>query len=329
MKKVKAITPGLMICLTIAPVAWFLGQNFKVIGGAIFAILIGMLVRLFWNPPGVFENGIKFTSKKVLQYAIIFLGFEMNIFRVMETGKDSIFIIFVSLTSAFLTAWFIGRLIKIEENTKTLIGVGTAICGGSAIAAAAPAIGADDREIAQSISTIFLFNIAAVFVFPTLGRLLGMSDPGFGIWAGAAINDTSSVTAAAISFSAEALKFAVIVKLTRTLMIIPVTLGLALKAAKEKGVSRKIKIISIFPFFILGFLVTSLIATSGIIPTEVISGLAKLSKFMIVAAMSAIGLSTSIVSLVKNGKKSICLGFICWAAVAVSTISVMYIMKIW
>lgn len=329
MKKVKDITPGLMLCLVFAPIAWVLGQNFMVIGGAIFAIMIGMFVRLFWDPPGIFESGIKFTSKKALQYAIIFLGFGMNIVRVMETGRDSLLIIFVSLTAAFLTAYLIGRIIQIEENTVTLIGVGTAICGGSAIAAVAPVIGADDREIAQSISTIFLFNIAAVFVFPVLGRLLGMSDPGFGMWAGAAINDTSSVTAAAISFSAEALKVAVIVKLTRTLMIIPVTLGLALKTAKEKGAGGKVKITNIFPFFILGFLVTSLLATSGIVPVEWINGLTNLSKFMIVVAMSAIGLSTNIVSLIKNGKKPLCLGFICWLAVAFSTISVLAAMKIW
>jgi len=323
----KSIAPGVGICLIIASAAWVLGQNFVVVGGAIFAIIIGMAVRLFWNPPGLFGSGIKFASKKVLQYAIIFLGFQMNIVRVLETGRDSLFLILLSLSSAFLAAYFVGRILKIESNTNILIGVGTAICGGSAIAAAAPVIGADDQEIAQSISTIFLFNIVAVFAFPVLGRLLGMSDAGFGIWAGVAINDTSSVTAAAISFSAEALTFAVIVKLTRTLMIIPVTVGLAFKTPKEKN-GGKIKITNVFPFFILGFIGTSLVATSGMIPAATLVLLAQLSKFMIVVAMSAIGLSTDVVSLVKNGKKPIALGFICWAAVAVATISAMAAIKI-
>ena len=320
MKKIKEIVPGLAICLVIAPVAWILGQNIRVIGGAIFALVIGMLIRLLWTPQALFAGGIKFTSKKILQYAIILLGFEMNIVKVLETGRDSLFVMLFSLVSAFVVAYVIGRLIKVEANSATLIGVGTAICGGSAIAAAAPVIGAKDEEIAQSISTIFLFNIIAVFVFPALGRLLGMGDASFGIWAGTAINDTSSVVAAASSWSDDTLKLATIVKLTRTLMIVPVTLVLALYAAKKKGTGGKAKMSKIFPFFVLGFLAASLIASAGIIPAEYSSMFVRIGKFMIVAAMSAIGLSTNIVSLIKNAKKPIFLGAVCWIAVASSTL---------
>ena len=329
MKKAKEIIPGLLICFVIAPIAWFLGQNVRIIGGAVFAIVIGMLIRFFWRPPQVFERGIKFTSKRILQYSIILLGFEMNIIKVMETGRDSIFVMLFSLTAAFVTAFVAGRLIKISSNPMTLIGVGTAICGGSAIAATAPVIGADDEEIAQSISTIFLFNIIAVFVFPLLGRLFGMSDSGFGIWAGTAVNDTSSVVAAASSWSDDALKLATIVKLTRTLMIVPVTLVLAVITAKKKGAGGKVRISKVFPFFILGFLAASLVATSAILPVEFSRTLVQIGKFMIVAAMSAIGLSTDIIALVKSGKKSILLGFVCWIAVAASTILALTIMKVW
>ena len=313
----------------IAFAAWLLGQQFAVIGGAVFAIVIGMLTRFFWNPPGTFEGGIKFTSKKVLQYAIILLGFEMNIVKVMETGRDSLFVMIFSLAAAFGTAYLVGRLMKIKANSTMLIGVGTAICGGSAIAATAPVIGADDDEIAQSVSTIFLFNIIAVFIFPALGHILGMSDFGFGIWAGTAINDTSSVVAAASSWSDGALKLATIVKLTRTLMIVPITLVLALVTFKKQGAGGDFKVTKIFPFFVLGFLAASLAATSGIIPAEYSRTFVQIGKFMIIAAMSAIGLSTNIVALIKNGKKPIFLGLACWAAVAVSTIIALIIMKVW
>ena len=329
MKKAKETIPGVVICLVIAPIAWVLGQTVRVIGGAVFAIIIGMLIRFFWNLPKVFDAGIKFTSKKILRYAIVLLGFEMNIVRVLETGRDSALVMLFSLAAAFAAAYLVGRLIKIKTNSATLIGVGTGICGGSAIAATAPVIGANDEEIAQSISTIFLFNIIAVFIFPVLGRLLGMSDTGFGIWAGTAVNDTSSVVAAASSWSDDALKLATIVKLTRTLMIVPVTLILALITARTKGAGGKVRITAIFPFFVLGFFVASLIATSGIIPTEVTGFCVQIGKFMIVIAMSAIGLSTNIVSLVKSGKKPIFLGFICWVTVALSSILVLVITKVW
>jgi len=329
MKRITKIIPGLAICIVIASLAWVLGQNIKIVGGAVFALIIGMLVRLLWTPSLRFTGGIKFSSKKVLQYAIILLGLEMNIIRVLETGRDSLFVMLFSLAAAFGAAYLVGRSIKVEANSATLIGVGTAICGGSAIAAAAPVIGAKDEEIAQSISTIFLFNIIAVFIFPAFGRLLGMGDAGFGIWAGTAINDTSSVLAAASSWSDDTLKLAAIVKLTRTLMIVPVTFALALIVAKKKGTGGKAAMSKIFPFFVLGFLAASLIASTGIIPPAYSNAFVQAGKFMIVAAMSAIGLSTNIITLIKNGKRPIILGAVCWIAVALSTILALVVIDIW
>ena len=333
-KKIADIAPGTLVCFAIAGVAWALGQNFKVVGGAVFAIVIGMLIRFFWDPPKIFAGGLKFTSKRILQYAIIFLGFEMNIIKVMETGRDSLFVMLFTFAAAFGAAFFIGKLIKINAKSATLIGVGTGICGGSAIAAAAPVIGAGSDEIAQSVSTIFLFNVIAVFVFPVFGRLLGMGDAGFGIWAGTAVNDTSSVMAVASGWSDEALKLATVVKLTRTLMIIPVTMVLAVITARGKsagntgnngnsgnsGENARFRIKKVFPFFVLGFLAASLVATTGVMPPEYARALSQVGKFMIVAAMGAIGLSINIVSLVKNGKKPILLGLSCWVAVAAFTL---------
>ncbi len=243
MNKAKQTVPGIILCIAIAAPAWFLGKSFPLIGAPVFGILFGMALA---KKAPHFEHGIKFTSKKILQYSIILLGFEMNLFNVLRVGSQSLYVMLFTLSAAFLTAFFLGRALKLEGKMTTLIGVGTCICGGSAIAATAPVIQAKDEDVAHAISTIFLFNIIAVFIFPALGHLLGMTDKGFGMWAGTAVNDTSSVVAAATAWSTAAgnntaLAFATIVKLTRTLLIVPVTLVLALYTARnsraESGIS--------------------------------------------------------------------------------------------
>ena len=182
---------GIIFCFITAIPAWLLGMKFPIIGGPVFGILIGMIIAFFRRPEKL-EKGIKFTSKYILQYSIILLGFEMNLFNVIKVGGQSLLVMLFTLTSSFITAYIMGRLLKTDGDITTLIGVGTSICGGSAIAATAPVIRAKDEDVAQAISTIFLFNIIAVFIFPALGHLLDLSDTGFGMWAGTAINDTNS-----------------------------------------------------------------------------------------------------------------------------------------
>ena len=188
----KKYTAGLLICLAISIPAWFLGRLFPVVGGPVCAILIGMAIAPFIKGKERFRPGIAFTSKKILQYAVVLLGFGMNLSVVLEKGRQSLPIILATITTSILIAVLLFRLLKIPTKSAILIGVGSSICGGSAIAATAPVIEADDEEIAQSISVIFLFNIAAALIFPALGTALGLSNEGFGLFAGTAINDTSS-----------------------------------------------------------------------------------------------------------------------------------------
>lgn len=324
----KKLIPGLLLCLAIALPAWLLGKAFPVIGGPVFGILIGIIIAT-WKRPSYFSEGIKFTSKKLLQTAIILLGFEMNLFNVLKVGSQSLLVMVFTLAAAFLTAWLVGRALKLKGNIPTLIGVGTAICGGSAIAATAPVIKADDKEIAYSISTIFLFNVAAVFIFPFIGHLIGMNDTGFGIWAGTAINDTSSVVAAGYSYSDAAGSLATIVKLTRTLMIIPVTLVLALYTSRKVSQDVGFSVAKIFPWFVLGFLAASVISTVNILPVGAEKLLAQTGKFLIVMAMSAIGLNTNIKQLISNGIRPILLGLSCWAAVALTSLAVQHFLHLW
>lgn len=322
------LSAGVAFAVAIAIPAWYLGLKVPLIGGPVFGILFGMILA-FWQRPSVFTVGIRFASKNILQYSIILLGFEMNLFQVFAVGSQSLFVMLFTLSAAFITAWLAGKYLELSGTTSILIGVGTAICGGSAIAATAPAIKASEKDIAYSISTIFLFNIIAVFIFPFLGHLLHMSDIGFGMWAGTAINDTSSVVAAGYSYSQPAGNFATIVKLTRTLMIVPITLALALLTARKNTGGSTFSFAKTFPWFIIGFLLTSIINTTGTLPAPLCSGLAQAGKFFIVVAMAAIGLNTNLRQLVNNGTKPILLGLSCWFSVAVVSLAVQHYLKLW
>ncbi|NHM13295.1 YeiH family protein [Xiamenia xianingshaonis] len=242
MNVVKQLAPGIGICLLIALPCWFLGEALPIVGGPVFAILAGMGIAAFWSQPkrGNTQAGISFTGKKVLQWAVILLGFGLNLAQIARVGAESLPIIASTIATALIAAFIMHRLLHTDAAIATLVGVGSSICGGSAIAATAPVIRAKDEDVAQAISVIFLFNVIAALIFPTLGNLLGMSNEGFGLFAGTAVNDTSSVTAAAAAWDgmhpgANSLDDATIVKLTRTLAIIPITLVLSIFVAKRDG----------------------------------------------------------------------------------------------
>lgn len=234
---------GILLSLATAVPAWFLGTLFPVIGGPVFAILLGIIAALFIKDKSRVQPGVSFVSKKILQSAIVFLGFSMNLREVAIMGRTSLPIIIATISTSLITAYIMYRILGVREKSAILVGVGSSICGGSAIAATAPVIGADDDEIAQSISVIFLFNIIAAVIFPALGSMLGLSNRGFSLFAGTAINDTSSVTAAASTWDSlhgsNTLNGAAIVKMTRTLAIIPITLVLSVIFAKRKETARQ------------------------------------------------------------------------------------------
>jgi len=328
---------GILLCLCIAVPSWYLGTLVPVVGGPVFAIIIGMVATQFLKKKDKLQSGISFTSKKILQYAVILLGFGLNLSTIFETGKMSLPIIFATISTSLIVAYILCKVMKMPSKTATLIGVGSSICGGSAIAATAPVIDADDEEIAQSISVIFLFNVIAALIFPTLGTAIGFSNEGFGLFAGTAINDTSSVTAAATAWDgihgSNALDTATIVKLTRTLAIIPITLVLGfVQAKRQKSESgEKVSIKKILPSFILFFILASVIttiATSNGVSAGFFSPIKTLSKFFIVMAMAAIGLNTNVVKLIKNGGKPILLGFCCWVSIALVSLLMQHILGI-
>ena len=338
--------PGVLLCLAVALLAWFLVElapALEIVGSAVLAILFGMVLCAVMKNKDKVKDGVAFTSKKVLQYAVILLGFGLNLRKIGEVGLTSLPIILSTIATSLIVAFLMSRALHMPGK------IASSICGGSAIAATAPVIEADDEEIAQSISVIFLFNVLAALIFPTLGGAIGLSDTGFGLFAGTAVNDTSSVTAAASTWDTlhntggAVLEYATIVKLTRTLAIIPITLALALfrvrqaeKAGGKSGVKVSAK--SVFPMFILYFVLASVITT---VVTAVLSGpalaganelfslLKTLSKFFIVMAMAAIGINTDVVKLVKTGGKPILLGFTCWAAITCVSLGMQHLLGIW
>lgn len=336
---------GLLLCLIIAVPSWLLGKQFPIIGGAVIAIIAGMIVTLFFKNKTSFEAGIKFTSKKVLQWAVILLGFGMNLSVILQTGKQSLPIIISTIAASLIIAYVLHKVMHIPGKISTLVGVGSSICGGSAIAATAPVIDADDEEVAQAISVIFFFNVLAALIFPTFGKIIGFdisSGEAFGIFAGTAVNDTSSVTAAASTWDSmwelgsATLDTAVTVKLTRTLAIIPITLVLAfMRTRKEKNSGeegKKVSLKQIFPFFILYFVAASIITTVAVsmgVDSGVFSPIKELSKFFIVLAMAAIGLNTDIVKLIKTGGKPIVMGFCCWVGITGVSLIMQHLLGIW
>ena len=336
---------GILVCLAIAIPSWLLGKMFPVIGGAVIAIIAGMIVTMFWDNKGKAEPGIKWTSRVILQTAVVLLGFGMNLGVIFQTGKQSLPIIICTITTSLIIAWILQKALKVPANTSILVGVGSSICGGSAIAAAAPVIGADDDEIAQSIAVIFFFNVLAAIFFPILGKAIGfdtVNGESFGIFAGTAINDTSSVTAAAPTWDSmwnlgsETLNKAVTVKLTRTLAIIPITLGLSLiqakKSTKEGKQTTKFSLKRAFPMFILYFVIAAIITTVCVhmgVDAGVFQPIKELSKFMIIMAMAAIGLNSNVIQLIKTGGKPIIVGASCWCGITVVSLIMQHVMKIW
>lgn len=331
LKNLLKIIPGLLISVVIAAVACFLESLLPVhvIGAAVIAMFMGMIINYFAKPNALIATGLKFTSKKILKFAIIILGLSLNIRTILDVGSKSLLVMIFTLLTCFGGGYFIGKALGLNWKLSNLISAGTGICGGSAIAAIAPTIDAEDNDIAYAMSATFLFDMAMIILFPIMGQALGMSDQAFGIWAGTAVNDTSSVVATGYAFSEGAGDYATMVKLTRTLAIIPTVITFAFiqlrikrkealySTESGKELKANFSITKIFPWFILGFLLMSIIASVFTIPEVVITNTKSLSKFLMVCALAAIGLNTSFKDMKKAGIRPMLHGFIISALVVV------------
>lgn len=340
-EKYSRCIPGFIVAIAIAACAKYLENLLRIhfIGASVIALFTGMMINSFWQPTPFFSPGLKFTSKKILKFAIILLGASLNIGIVLNVGKLSLCVMCFTLLACFGGGFFIGRALGLNWKMSNLISAGTGICGGSAIAAIAPVIDADDTDIAYAMSATFLFDMAMIVLFPIIGRALGLSDIAYGLWAGTAVNDTSSVVAAGYAFSEAAGDFATMVKLTRTLSIVPTVVMFALISARLRGKNaqpggdggaekRDVHVAAAFPWFILGFLALTLLNSTGLIPAFVSSGMKEVSKFLMIAALAAIGLNTSFKKMKQSGFAPMLHGFIISVLVVIVAITIEYFMGI-
>ena len=300
---------GVAICFAVAGVSVFLEELIPggLLGASIIALFMGTIINSFFHPEWM-KPALKFTSKRILKAAIVLLGASLSVSTIISVGKMTFFVMIFTFAMCFGGGYFIRKLFGLNWKLSNLISAGTGICGGSAVAAIAPVIDADDKDIAFAMSSTFLFDMVMIALYPLMGQALGMSDIAYGIWAGTSVNDTASVVASGYAFSEAAGDFATMVKLTRTIAIIPTVLVFAWIGVRTKkkemqatGGGNKVNIMKIIPWFIGGFLLLAIINSVGLIPANV-SGIMKgTSKFLMVTALAAIGLNTSLLDFKKAG----------------------------
>lgn len=323
--------------LTLAISTWlalFIGGQIPLLGTSISAILIGAIIRHTPFFELLDKTITKFVSSYLLKTGIVLLGFTLSLRILNEVGLNILVIITAVIIVSILTSVFVNKGLKVNDKLALLIGIGTSICGGSAIVAAAPILEVEDEDIAVSVTTMFIYSMLALLILPTLGVLFNFTNQLYGILAGVAVNDTASVVATAFDWHTEAGNIATVVKLVRTLFIVPVTIGVIyykyLQNTKENITmgTKKIKIDwkqikSTIPMFVVFFVAAVLVASVISLPTSLTSTLSQISKLLMTVALITIGLGVHIKQIQKAGIKPIILGAACWLSVV--TISMVLI----
>lgn len=318
MARFKTSLPGILLCLAVAITAVLINGVLPVdlLGIALLSLLLGMLLNPIIEQRQLFAEGINWTSKRILRLGIILTGISLSFAQVVQAGKYALLLMVFTLSTAFGMGYLCRKLFGINWKLSSLLSVSTAICGGTAVATVGPVIKAEDKEIAYALSATFIFDLLTVIAFPWFGKLLGLSDTSFGLWVGTSVNDTSSVIAAGYAFSDAAGALATIVKLTRTLFIVPIVLVFSWIYAQKELQSRDVqgqsgvKIGKIFPWFILAFLGMVGVRSSGLLSAASVDTIGSLAKFLLAAALGAIGMKTSFKEVAGVGVKPMVAGVI-------------------
>lgn len=322
------IVPGVLVAAALAYLATLLDGPLPLLGGPVIALVLGVLASGPASRARVLEPGVRFSARIVLQVAVVVLGTQLSLRRVTDVGRTSLPIMLVTLVVCLASGYVVGRAMKVDTDLRILIGVGTGICGASAIATVSTVIRPRSATVAYAISTIFLFNLAAVVTFPHIGYLLHMNQHNFGLFAGTAINDTSSVVAAATIYGASAANYAVVVKLARTLMIIPICVGLAgiirrrerNERNKPRSAHAALTTVRLIPWFLIGFLLAAAANSAGWVSATAGRDFHVISGFLIIVALSAVGLSTNVTGIRRAGVRPLLLGLVLWLVVTGSSL---------
>jgi uncharacterized integral membrane protein (TIGR00698 family) len=319
--------PGILLLVAIGILSNSLGKDYPLIGGAVIAIVIGFLIKQFLGVPVIFAEGISYTLKKLLKLAIILLGFSFSFSQIFQVGANSLIIVFVAVVAGIFLTFFIGRLFGLQGNIPLLISLGTGICGATAIATTGPIIKAKDEDIVYAVNTIFAFNVLAVLIYPLIGHILSLPDDQFGVWAGTAIHDTSSVVAAGYSYSNSAGDASVVVKLIRTLMLIPVAVILSVfisvKSTKLGSDTNKVKVSKVFPYFILIFAGAAALNSLVPLPQTFVDTSSAVAKFVILMVMASVGLGTDFKKIKSVGFRPLIVGLL--SSLIMGTISLILV----
>ncbi len=324
---------GIALCFAVAGLSIFLEDLIPggLLGASIIALFMGTTINSFFHPVWI-KPSLKFASKKILKAAIVLLGASLSVSTIMSVGKMTFFVMVFTFAMCFGGGYFIGKLFGLNWKLSNLISAGTGICGGSAVAAIAPVIDANDKDIAFAMSSTFLFDMVMIALYPLMGKALGMTDIAYGIWAGTSVNDTASVVASGYAFSEVAGDFATMVKLTRTIAIIPTVLvfayiGTRIKQKELKAAGgQKVNIVKVIPWFIGGFLLLAILNSVGCIPVTTSGVMKDISKFLMVTALAAIGLNTSIIDFKNAGLKPMFYGITIDTLVTLTALIVIFCM---
>ena len=293
---------------------------FPVLGGPIVAIILGLLVGQFAGQRASWKAGTTFAGKKVLQASIVMLGATMSLGQVASTGGRTLPVLFGTLTVALLGGWLLAKLLRIEKVLGQLVTYGTGICGASAIATMSAVIGAPATAIALSITVIVVYNVLGAIFFPLIGHAMGLSQAAFGLWAGTAINDTSSVVAAATVYGATAATVAVVVKLTRTLAIVPLALYESWRTHRHSEAGTRPVWWRLIPTFLVLFLVAAAARSVGIVPASWGPVISQLAYIGTTVAMAAVGMGSSLRHIKQAGWRPVLLGGLLWVLVGSSSL---------
>jgi uncharacterized integral membrane protein (TIGR00698 family) len=310
------LSRGLIVVALISAVATPIGWFFPVLGAPVAAVLIAAVVGNAVRHTDRWQAGASFTGRRLLAASIVLLGANLSLQDVGRIGLHSLPVLLVSLTAAFVVSAVAGRWLGVRGDVRTLIGAGTGICGASAIAAVSGVVRVAQADVAYALGTIFAFNVIAVLTFPALGHLFGLNQHHFGLWAGTAVNDTSSVVAASTVYGSSAVQYATVVKLTRTLAIVPVCAVLGRRGRREPSDGR----IPV-PAFILGFLVASALDTVGAVPAAWHGPIRTGSTVLITAALAGVGLGVRWVTVRQAGVRPLLLGGLVWIGVAATSLA--------
>ncbi len=321
---------ALVPALALAFICWQIGTRITQLGPAVTAMVVGTLIATFLPLPSAVRTNAGPLGGLILRLAIVTLGGSVDAGYIARTAGGSLVVMFGTLTVGIFGIWQLGKLLGVEHKVRSLLTAGTSICGVSAIAAVAPAVNATTADVSYAMSVIILFNIAAVIVFPIIGHAAGFSPHTFGVWAGTAINDTSSVLAAGYAFGSGSATFAAVVKLSRVVMILPVTAVMAVlaqRSVRAKGESAHVPapVIAVLkkalPWFVIGFVLLSTGRSLGMWSADVAKNdFGKLASYGVALALATIGLSTDLHAVVRAGRRGFLLGGVGWVLLTATSL---------